>query len=78
MIETKHKPRFVYAVMVPEDTGLDSVYGRASDAIARLKEYGPVPDRASRDLRSVGIVYVLPSEGYAHPETHAVRLRVLK
>lgn len=70
-----NKIRFVYAVMVPADTGLDSVYGRASDAIARLKEYGPVPARAVSDLRGGAIVYV-EADSAEESETHALRLQV--
>lgn len=70
------RTRYVYAVMVPEDTGLDGLYSTASGAIARLREYGDVSRGAVGKLARGEIVYLDPDGDESTTETHAVRVPV--
>lgn len=66
--------RYVYAVFVPEDTGLDHLYSTPSKAIARLKAYGDVPRGAITALRQGKFVYSVRDEA---DTAYACRLPIL-
>ena len=63
--------RYVYAVFVPDDTGLDRLYSTPSKAIKRLKEYGDVKRGAVVALRRGETVYNANDET---SESYACRL----
>ena len=65
--------RYVYAVFVPEDSGLDRLYSTASKAIKRLKQYGVVNRGAVAALHRGEIVYNADDEA---SQSHATRLPV--
>ena len=65
--------RYVYAVFVPEDSGLDRLYSTARKAIKRLKQYGDVKRGAVASLHRGEIVYNTDDEAN---QAYASRLPV--
>lgn len=66
--------KFVYAVDVPEDSGIDGLYSTPAKALARLREYGPVKgDRLVSRLRNGEIIYLDEDSSSVHAYRFAVQ-----